>query len=165
MSLTEPSTGAEVDADEQRVIDAVERLLAEHPPADTPEKEFLEAQYDAGLAWVHFPEGLGGLGVSPKLQRTVIQRVSAAKGPMGGAKNPIGYGMCGPAVQVHDEDVGIAVPVAFERNGPAVSGERWGPLVEGGRGQATAPAPVGIHQVEIGLTRLLDGKHDLPAIR
>ena len=108
MSLTEPSTdaevGAEADADEQRVIDAVERLLAEHPPADTPEKEFLEAQFDAGLAWVHFPEGLGGLGVSPKLQRTVIQRVSAAKGPMGGAKNPIGYGMCAPAVLTHGTD-------------------------------------------------------------
>jgi len=104
MSLTEPSTGAEVDSDEQRVIDAVERPHAEHPPADTPEKELLEAQFAAGPAWVHFPEGLGGLGVSPKLQRTVIQRVSAAKGPMGGAKNPIGYGMCAPAVLTHGTD-------------------------------------------------------------
>jgi alkylation response protein AidB-like acyl-CoA dehydrogenase len=93
-----------VDQDEQRVITLVEELLAEHPPASTPEQAFLEAQFDKGLAWVHFPEGQGGLGVSPKLQRVVIQRVSAAGGPIGGAKNPIGYGMCAPAVQVHGTD-------------------------------------------------------------
>jgi alkylation response protein AidB-like acyl-CoA dehydrogenase len=99
MSLTEDVTN--VDADEQRVVALVEQLLAEHPPAETSEQEFLEAQYDKGLAWVHFPEGQGGLDVSPKLQRVVIQRVAAANGPIGGAKNPIGYGMCAPAVQVH----------------------------------------------------------------
>jgi alkylation response protein AidB-like acyl-CoA dehydrogenase len=102
MSLTEEVTG--VDADERRVNEAVERLLAEHPPASTDERSFLEAQYDLGLAWVHFPEGQGGLGVTPKLQRTVIQRVSEAGGPIGGTKNPIGYGMCAPAVQVHGSD-------------------------------------------------------------
>src|SRR4051794_38790998 len=91
----------EVSADESRVIDAVERLIADHDPRSTAEREFLEAQFDAGLAWVHFPEGEGGLGVSPKLQRTALQRIGAAGGPMGGMKNPIGYGMCGPAIQVH----------------------------------------------------------------
>jgi len=97
----EGETGTEISADEARVIDAVERLIADHDPRSTPERAFLEAQYDAGLAWVHFGEGEGGLGVSPKLQRTVLQRIGAAGGPMGGMKNPIGYGMCGPAVQVH----------------------------------------------------------------
>ena len=100
MSVTEQvSTG--VDADEQRVVEAVERLLAEHPPADTPEQQFLEAQFDAGLAWVQFAEGDGGLGVSPKLQKLVAERIKAAGGPLGGAKNPIGYGMCGPAIETH----------------------------------------------------------------
>ena len=92
------------DADESRVIEATERLLAEFPPSSTDERAFLEAQFDAGLAWVHFPEGHGGLGVSPKLQRVVAQRVGAAGGPIGGTKNPIGYGMCAPAVLTHGTD-------------------------------------------------------------
>ena len=38
------------------------------PPASTEPRVFLGAQYDRGLAWVHFPEGFGGLGLNPKLQ-------------------------------------------------------------------------------------------------
>ena len=79
----------------------IDQLLAEAPPATTDEREFLGRQFDLGLAWVHFPEGCGGLGVSPKLQREVITRVAHAGGAIGGVKNPIGYGMCAPAVQVH----------------------------------------------------------------
>jgi len=92
------------DPDEQRVLDACGRLLEEHPPESTGERDFLEAQYDAGLAWVHFPEGEGGLGLSPKLQRVVARTLAAAGAPSGGARNPIGYGMCAPAVQVHGTD-------------------------------------------------------------
>ncbi|HPB46045.1 MAG TPA: acyl-CoA dehydrogenase, partial [Microthrixaceae bacterium] len=72
------------DPSEALVEERLEQLLAEHPPADTEPQRFLEAQYDLGLAWVHFPEGVGGLGVSPKLQRNVIRRVSEAGGPIGG---------------------------------------------------------------------------------
>jgi iron complex transport system ATP-binding protein len=37
--------------------------------ADTAEREFWGAQFDHGLAWVQFPEGVkGGLGVSPRWQ-------------------------------------------------------------------------------------------------
>ena len=38
-------------------------LLEAHDPATTARAEFLRARWDAGLAWVHFPEGLGGLGL------------------------------------------------------------------------------------------------------
>ena len=103
MTVTDDAVTTQ-DADEQRVIEACDRLLAEFPPASTDERTFLEAQFDAGLAWVHFPEGNGGLGVSPKLQRVVVQRISAAGGPIGGARNPIGYGMCAPAVLTHGTD-------------------------------------------------------------
>ena len=46
----------------QLVEDAITRLLDEYPPATTDEVEFWGAQFDAGLAWPHFPAGLGGLG-------------------------------------------------------------------------------------------------------
>ena len=36
------------------------------------------ARYDAGLAWVHFPKGFGGLGLRPELNRMVEQRLRAA---------------------------------------------------------------------------------------
>jgi alkylation response protein AidB-like acyl-CoA dehydrogenase len=107
MSLTDAVVGHGsdgADADEQRVDALVDELLAQHDPKDTPEREFLEAQYDQGLAWVHFPEGKGGLGVSPKLQKTVVERIGRAGGPIGGMKNPIGYGMCAPAVVTHGTD-------------------------------------------------------------
>ncbi len=90
--------------DETRVDALVAQLLEECPPATTSERDFLGRQYDLGLAWVQFPEGFGGLGLSPKLNRNVISAVSKAGGPIGGTKNPIGYGMCGPAVVVHGTD-------------------------------------------------------------
>ena len=55
-------------ADEQRVIDLTAELLESFPPSDTAPQEFLGQQFDRGLAWVHFPEGNGGLGLNPKLQ-------------------------------------------------------------------------------------------------
>jgi len=103
MTLTDTDPNA-IDDAEQRVIDLTDELLEQFPPASTPEQQFLEAQYDKGLAWVHFPEGSGGIGVSPKLQKTVIERVGRAGGPIGGTKNPIGYGMCAPAVVTHGTD-------------------------------------------------------------
>ena len=48
------------------VVERCEKLLADHRPARHPTVEFLGAQFDAGLAWVHFPEGYGGLGASPQ---------------------------------------------------------------------------------------------------
>ena len=65
---------------------------------------FLGEQFDRGLAWVHFPEGLGGLGVNPKLQKNINEKVFAAGGPNAGYRNPIGYGMCGPTVAVWGSD-------------------------------------------------------------
>ena len=96
MTITEPA----LSADEQRVSDLVDELLSEHPPKSTDAVTFLGAQFDKGLAWVHFPEGHGGLGVNPKLQRLINERVFAAGAPNAAYRNPIGYGMCGPTVAV-----------------------------------------------------------------
>jgi alkylation response protein AidB-like acyl-CoA dehydrogenase len=96
MTITEPAATSE----EQRVADLVDDLLTSFPPKKTDPKVFLGEQYDRGLAWVHFPEGHGGLGLTPKHQKTINERIYAAGGPNPYYRNPIGYGMCGPTVVV-----------------------------------------------------------------
>ena len=91
-------TDLAVGTEEQRVSDLVARLLDTHPPRSTSAATFLGAQYDLGLAWVHFPEGFGGLGLTPKVQRIINDRIFSAGGPNPYYRNPIGYGMCGPTV-------------------------------------------------------------------
>ena len=100
MSLIESN----VSAEEQRVEDLVTELLAEFPPSSTKPVDFLGAQYDKGLAWVHFPEGSGGLGLTPKMQKAINERIFAAGGPNPVMRNPIGHGMCGPTVVVWGSD-------------------------------------------------------------
>jgi alkylation response protein AidB-like acyl-CoA dehydrogenase len=85
--------------DELAHIDAlIDELLAECPLPATPMPEFLGAQFDRGLAWVHFPTGHGGLGLSPKHQTHVNSRLFAAGAANPFFLNPMGYGMCGPTV-------------------------------------------------------------------
>ncbi|NCV47276.1 MAG: acyl-CoA dehydrogenase, partial [Actinobacteria bacterium] len=52
-------------------MDLVEELLAACPPKTTDAVTFLGRQFDLGLAWVNFPEGHGGLGLSPKYQKII----------------------------------------------------------------------------------------------
>ena len=59
---------------------------------------FLGAQFDAGLAFVHFPEGYGGLGLSRRLQAVIVDRLRQAGAPIGVMRNPIGYGMVAPTI-------------------------------------------------------------------
>jgi len=61
-----------------RIDAAVDALLAEHDPATTDNIVFRGARYDHGLAWVHFAEGFGGLGIRPDLNRHVERRLRAA---------------------------------------------------------------------------------------
>jgi alkylation response protein AidB-like acyl-CoA dehydrogenase len=98
---TAPASAAST---EQRVNELIDQLLAENDPKKTPHAEFLGAQYDLGLAWVNFPEGFGGLGVSPKLQKFVAERLAAAGAPSPYGRNPIGYGMGAPTVVTHGSD-------------------------------------------------------------
>ncbi|MET8951074.1 acyl-CoA dehydrogenase family protein [Streptomyces sp. NPDC004393] len=74
-------------------------LLAAHPPAGTDRLDFLRAQFDAGLAWVHYPEGLGGLGASRSLQPVVDAELQAAGAPDNDPRrNGIGLGMAAPTI-------------------------------------------------------------------
>lgn len=85
-------------SDEQLVEEKLDRLLAEFPAATTPERDFLGAQFDAGLAFVHFPEGFGGLGLSRKLQPAITARLRQAGAPNPASRNAIGYGMAAPTI-------------------------------------------------------------------
>lgn len=87
-----------MSSEEMHVAELVDALLSDFPPATTKAQIFLGAQYDRGLAWVNFPVGFGGRGISPKHQKLVNEKVFAAGAPNAYARNPIGYGMCGPTV-------------------------------------------------------------------
>ena len=90
--------------DEARVIDLTEQLLSEFPPASTDPVTFLGAQFDLGLAWIHFDEGFGGLGLARSLQRPVSERLAAAGAPTAGSRNPIGAGMAAPTIATWGTD-------------------------------------------------------------
>jgi len=75
-------------------------LLAQVHPDQVDRVRFRGAQFDHGLAWVHFPEGLGGLGLAPGAQRVVQEelRRGAKTFYQDLAVNPIGIGMGAPTV-------------------------------------------------------------------
>ncbi|MFJ5223186.1 acyl-CoA dehydrogenase family protein [Streptomyces sp. NPDC088400] len=75
------------------------KLLADHPPADTDRTAFLKARFDAGLAWVHYPAGLGGLDAPRSLQAVVDAELSAAGAPDNDPRRiGIGLGMAAPTI-------------------------------------------------------------------
>ncbi len=79
-----------------------ETLIEEVDPHATDQYTFRGAQYDAGLAFVHFPEGKGGLGLSRSKQAVVDQVLRDAKVPYHDLMvNPIGIGMGAPVVLNH----------------------------------------------------------------
>lgn len=86
----------------ERVADAVDRLLADNPPESTEPEVFWGAQFDAGLAWVDFDEGDGGLGVSPKHREYVARRLAEADAPTWNrTANILGIGMGAGVLAAH----------------------------------------------------------------
>ncbi|MDX3846580.1 acyl-CoA dehydrogenase family protein [Streptomyces europaeiscabiei] len=74
-------------------------LLAAYPPATTDRLDFLRARFDAGLAWVHYPEGLGGLGAPRSLQAVVDADLEAEDAPGNDPRRiGIGLGMAAPTI-------------------------------------------------------------------
>ena len=99
---------------------ALDALLADHDPKAEGYEEFRGHQFDAGLAWVQYPEGNGGLGVAPQLQRNVNRRLAEAGAP------PMDLSMffialAGPTIVTHGDE---AVKQRFLR--PMFTGEeKW----------------------------------------
>jgi alkylation response protein AidB-like acyl-CoA dehydrogenase len=86
---------------DQIVDDKLAELLERFPPDRTAPTAFLAAQFDAGLAWVHFEVDLGGLGLNRSLQDRISERVLRAGAPDPFWLNGIGIGMAGPALHTH----------------------------------------------------------------
>jgi alkylation response protein AidB-like acyl-CoA dehydrogenase len=97
MTTTTPDTADDL------VSTRLDELLGGFDPKTTPTAEFLGRQFDLGLAWVWFPEGRGGLGLSPKAQELIDARLTAAGAPRIGARNPIA-GMAAPTLLTHGSD-------------------------------------------------------------
>ena len=102
MTITE-TPAASTDPETHEVDAAIDALLAAHDPKTTDNVEFRGARYDAGLAWVHFPKGYGGLGLRPELNRLVERRLREA-----GAKptEPATFFMAlaGPTIVTHGSE-------------------------------------------------------------
>ncbi len=97
----DPGCGGELNDVHSRV-----RALADaHPFAELSMIDYLGKRYDAGLAWIHHPVGLGGLGLARNLQESLEEALADVGGPVVDAfRNPIGTGMAAPTIAEHGTD-------------------------------------------------------------
>lgn len=104
--VSEPNDVARVGAvDAADIRRRVRDLVADHDPTTMESVEFLGHRFDAGLAWVHFPPGRGGLGASRALQQALEDELIAAGAKAtSGYRNPIGLGMGAPTIAAHGGD-------------------------------------------------------------
>ena len=86
------------------VAERVDKLVSELDPATTDQVEFRGRQYDLGLAWVHFPEGFGGLGIKPIHQRDVDRKLYSAGAKPPGSRHFFGLTMAGPTMVTNGGD-------------------------------------------------------------
>ncbi len=87
---------------DQELQERSKALIEEFDPHSVDQFTFRGAQFDAGLALVHFPEGKGGLGLSRGNQAVVDEVLREAKVPYHDLLvNPIGIGMGAAVVLNH----------------------------------------------------------------
>ncbi len=85
---------------EKRLMELVEDFLEIHNPSSMDNIDFRAARYNAGLAWVHFPEGEGGLGLRPILQR-VVERKMREAGAQPTDPTTFFMSLAGPTISTH----------------------------------------------------------------
>ena len=87
---------------DDELLERTKALLDEVDPHTTDQYTFRGAQFDAGLAMVHFPEGKGGLDLSRSKQSVIDDALRSANVPYHDLMvNPIGIGMGAPVVLNH----------------------------------------------------------------
>ncbi len=103
-SARKGSIVAAITEDELR--SRVQRLIVELDVTDRV--AFRGAQFDRGLAWVHFPEGRGGLGLAPRMQTVVAEELQHAERVYDDiVLNPIGIGMAAPLLVAYASEAMI----------------------------------------------------------
>ena len=85
------------------LLELVEQLIREHDPHGD-RHEFMGAQFEMGLAWVHFPVGRGGLGLAPNLQTVVDERLDDVTPHRPRVFDILGHGMGAPMLVAHGTD-------------------------------------------------------------
>jgi alkylation response protein AidB-like acyl-CoA dehydrogenase len=92
--------------DEENLRARVRSLLEEVHPETTGAIPFRRAQYAHGLAMVHFPEGYGGLGLSPKMNYVVRDEIMKHSKIFHDTRHAsaIGIGMGAPVVLTYADD-------------------------------------------------------------
>jgi alkylation response protein AidB-like acyl-CoA dehydrogenase len=92
------ATGEAEMSDADKVRAAASRALSEVDPRTTARSEYLRRWFENGLTWVHFPVGLGGMGVSRKLQPVADEMLIEAGGEHPRSNDRIGYGVAAPTL-------------------------------------------------------------------
>lgn len=83
----------------QELVQLVDDLVRRYPPTTTGADTFLAARFDAGLAWVNYPVGLGGLDLPRSWQSVVESRLASAQAPVHNSRRiGIGLGMAAPTI-------------------------------------------------------------------
>jgi alkylation response protein AidB-like acyl-CoA dehydrogenase len=90
-----------VTPDELRTL--ARDFLSENDPATTDRLAFLRARFDAGLAWVHFPVGLGGLDL-PRAMQSIVDEELAGAPDNDPRQIGIGLGMAAPTILAFGTD-------------------------------------------------------------
>jgi alkylation response protein AidB-like acyl-CoA dehydrogenase len=84
---------------QQELEKQIREFLATHDPQTTDKRGFLRARFDAGLAWLHYPPGLGGQSLPRDLQAVVEKAFAEAGAPDNDPRRiGIGLGMAAPTI-------------------------------------------------------------------
>jgi alkylation response protein AidB-like acyl-CoA dehydrogenase len=100
---TDTQSPTSTDPDVITVNAALTTLLASHDPKTTDSIAFRGARFDAGLAWIHFPVGHGGMGLRPDLNRIVEKRLREA-GAAPQDPSTFFMALAGPTIVTHGND-------------------------------------------------------------
>jgi len=91
------------DRELAKVESALDSLLSNHDPKAMDNITFRGHRFDAGLAWVHFPDGHGGLGVRPELNKIVEERLRKA-GAQPQDPSTFFIALAGPTIVTHGSE-------------------------------------------------------------